>query len=128
MKSYLAYMKVTLRLTLRDRAALIFNYLFPLLFFFIFAQAFHAERGGAVTQVLSMVFILGVLGNGLFGAGIRAVQEREAGILRRFKVTPISPLPILIASIVTGWVVARSLLWSPAVVLFQTTVTVSPIT
>ena len=113
MKSYLAYLKVTLRLTLRDRGALFFNYLFPLLFFFIFAQAFHAERGGAVTQVLSMVFILGVLGNGLFGAGIRAVQEREAGILRRFKVTPISPLPILIASMVTGWLV-----FLPSVVLF----------
>ena len=30
-----------------------------------------------------MVVVIGVLGNGLFGAGIRAVQERELNILRR---------------------------------------------
>jgi len=39
------------------------------------------------------------LGNGFFGAGIRAVQEREQNILRRYKVTPITPLPILGASL-----------------------------
>ncbi len=51
-----------------------------------------------------MVLIMGILGNGLFGAGMRAVQEREQNILRRFKVAPISPVPILVASLVTGLV------------------------
>jgi imidazolonepropionase-like amidohydrolase/ABC-type transport system involved in cytochrome c biogenesis permease component len=46
---------------------------------------------------------MGVLGNGLFGAGMRAVMDREAGILRRFKVAPISPLPVLTAALITGW-------------------------
>ena len=40
-----------------------------------------------------MVIVLGILGNGLFGAGMRAVQEREENILRRYKVTPITPVP-----------------------------------
>ena len=31
-----------------------------------------------------------------------AVQEREANILRRFKVTPISPLPISLSAGVVG--------------------------
>jgi imidazolonepropionase-like amidohydrolase/ABC-type polysaccharide/polyol phosphate export permease len=56
--------------------------------------------------------IIGILGNGLFGAGIRAVQEREANILRRYKVTPITPAPLLLASVVTGWV-----LYMPNVIL-----------
>ncbi|HXJ43811.1 MAG TPA: amidohydrolase family protein, partial [Bryobacteraceae bacterium] len=47
----------------------------------------------------------GILGNGLFGAGMRAAQERENNILRRYKVAPITPLPLLVASIVTGLVV-----------------------
>ncbi len=34
---------------------------------------------------------------------MRAVQEREGNILRRFKVTPITPLPILLASMASGW-------------------------
>ena len=33
------------------------------------------------------------------------MQDREANILRRFKVAPISPLPLLVASLVTGLVI-----------------------
>ena len=73
------------------RSVIFFNYLMPLIFFFVFAQAFHAEQGGAITQVVTMVTVIGILGNGLFGAGMRAVQERENNILRRYKVAPISP-------------------------------------
>ena len=68
-----------------------FNYLFPLIFFFVFAQAYRASEGGVITQVVTMVSVIGILGNGLFGAGMRAVQERENNILRRYKVAPISP-------------------------------------
>jgi imidazolonepropionase-like amidohydrolase/ABC-type multidrug transport system permease subunit len=104
MKAYQALIALDLKLALRQRSVIFFNYLFPLVFFFVFAQAFHAERGSAMTIVIAMVIIIGILGNGLFGAGIRAVQEREANILRRYKVTPISPVPLLIASTVTGWI------------------------
>ncbi len=104
MKAYLAYIQITLKLTLRDRVAFYFSFAFPLAFFFIFAQTMHAEQGGLILQVVTMVLILGVLGNGLFGAGIRAVQDRETNILRRFKVAPISPAVILVASLVTGWI------------------------
>lgn len=104
MNSYPALIKIDLRLALRQRSVIFFNYLFPLVFFFVFATAMHAERGSGMTRVISMVVVIGVLGGGLFGAGMRAVQEREANILRRYKVTPISPAPLLVASTVTGWV------------------------
>ena len=115
MKAYQALIALDLKLALRQRSVIFFNYLFPLIFFFIFAQAMHAERGAAMTIVISMVLIIGILGNGLFGAGIRAVQEREANILRRYKVTPISPAPLLVASVVTGWI-----LYMPNVLLIFT--------
>jgi len=102
MKAYLALIRIELKLALRNRSALFFNYLFPMIFFFIFAQSFRAEQGGAIVQVVAMVATIGIIGNGLFGAGMRAVQEREQGILRRYKVTPISPLPLLVSSVVTG--------------------------
>ena len=103
MKSYRALIALDLRLAMRQRAVIFFNYLFPLVLFVVFAQSFHAERGSAITFVISMVTIIGILGNGLFGAGMRAVQERDQNILRRYKVTPISPTPLLVASVVTGW-------------------------
>src|ERR1700691_3533527 len=115
MKSYKALIAIDLKLALRNRSVIFFNYLFPLIFFFIFGQAMHAERGAAITMVIAMVLIIGILGNGLMGAGIRAVQEREANILRRYKVTPITPAPLLIASVVTGWI-----LYMPNVILILT--------
>jgi imidazolonepropionase-like amidohydrolase/ABC-type multidrug transport system permease subunit len=105
-------MRIDLKLAMRDRSVLFFNYLFPLIFFFAFAEMMGTTRGVGVTNVVTMVLTIGILGNGLWGAGMRAVQEREMNILRRFKVTPISPAPILIASMVTGW-----LIYLPAVVL-----------
>ncbi len=115
MKPYKALIAIDLKLALRNRSVIFFNYLFPLTFFFIFGQAMHAERGAAMTVVIAMVLVIGILGNGLMGAGIRAVQEREANILRRYKVTPITPAPLLVASVVTGWI-----LYMPNVLLIFT--------
>lgn len=104
MRSYWAHIRIHLKLTFRDRLVVFFNYVFPLLFFFTFAQIFGSSRGAPSTQVVSMVLIIGVLGNGFFGAGIRAIQDRELNILRRYKAAPITPAPLLVASMVTGWV------------------------
>ncbi|MGA8490925.1 MAG: ABC transporter permease, partial [Terriglobales bacterium] len=105
MKSYIALIQLDLKLALRQKSVLFFNYMFPLIFFVVFAQALHGDRGNAMTQIVTMVIIIGVLGNGLFGAGMRAVQERESNVLRRYKVTPITPAPILIAATIVGWII-----------------------
>ena len=105
MKGYLALIKIDLKLALRNKSVLFFSYLFPLGFFIVFAELMDAKQGGMISYVVSMVMVLGILGNGLFGAGMRAVQERENNILRRYKVAPITPTPILVASMVTGWAV-----------------------
>lgn len=114
MKPYLAYIKSTLLLTTRDRLVVFFNFLFPLIFFVAFGEGFGARTStGAMSQVLTMVLVIGVLGSGFFGAGMRATVERESGILRRFKVAPITPAPIVTAGLVTGLV-----LFLPTVVFF----------
>jgi imidazolonepropionase-like amidohydrolase/ABC-type multidrug transport system permease subunit len=106
MKSYLELIKIDIKLALRQRTVIFFNYLFPLIFFFTFGAILRAgQSGGAMTQVLTMSLTLGILGSGLFGAGIRQIQERELNILRRYKVTPITPAPLLIASMVTGCII-----------------------
>jgi imidazolonepropionase-like amidohydrolase/ABC-type multidrug transport system permease subunit len=101
MNAYLSQIRMTLRLSLRDRTVLFFNYIFPLFFFFLFGQIFHAQEGG-MTQVVGIVLTIGVLGTGLMGAGLRAAMDREQNILRRFKVAPISPAPIMVSSMITG--------------------------
>ena len=100
MKQYLAIIAMDIKLALRLRAVIFFNYLFPLIFFFTFAS-FVKD----IPYVVRMSVTLGVLGSGFFGAGIRAIQERELNILRRYKVTPITPAPLLVGSMVTGWLI-----------------------
>jgi imidazolonepropionase-like amidohydrolase/ABC-type transport system involved in cytochrome c biogenesis permease component len=114
MKGYIALIEINLKLALREKAVLFFNYVFPLMFFFGFGQMMGGQSG-AITRVVTMVLVIGILGSGLFGAGIRAVAEREANILRRYKVAPISPAPILVASMVTGWI-----LYMPSVLILLT--------
>lgn len=111
MKGYIALISINLKLALREKSVLFFNYIFPLMFFFGFGQLMGAQSGG-ITRVVTMVLVIGIIGSGLFGAGIRAVAEREANILRRYKVAPISPAPLLVASMVTGWI-----LYMPSVLL-----------
>jgi len=89
---------MNLLLTLRNRAALFFSFVFPLIFFFAFSLG---GGGGNGQQIVSLVLGLGVLGSGLFGVGMRAVQDREQNILRRFKVAPIGPGEILVSGLVT---------------------------
>jgi len=113
MKSYLELIKIDIKLALRQRTVIFFNYLFPLVFFFAMSSAMRARQSaGNATYVMNMSLTLGVLGSGLFGAGVRAIQERELNILRRYKVTPITPGPLLVASMVTGWVI-----FMPSIVL-----------
>jgi imidazolonepropionase-like amidohydrolase/ABC-type multidrug transport system permease subunit len=103
MNAYLAHIRMNLLLTRRDRMALFFQFIFPLIFFFIFGATMGANQSGAAAmQVVNMVLTIGILGSGFFGAGIRAVADREQNILRRFKVAPVGPGPILVSSLVTG--------------------------
>ena len=104
MRAYISQIRINLRLTMRDRTVLFFNYLFPLMFFFIFGFLMHAEQGGAIVQIVNMVLVIGILGSGFFGAGMRTVMDREANILRRFKVAPITAGPILVSQLVVGLV------------------------
>ena len=102
MNAFLAFLKIDLKLAMRNRAVLFFNYLFPMMFFFVFAWAFNAKQGSTSVIVVTMVTTIGILSSGFFGAGMRAVQEREENILRRYKVTPITPVPLLCASVAMG--------------------------
>lgn len=114
MRPYIAQIRSNLRLMGRDRSVLFFSYMFPLVFFFIFAQMTSGRQSAAaMAQVIAMVIIIGVLGNGFFGAGMRAVQDRETNVLRRFKVAPVGPAPIIVASLASGLVA-----FLPSVILF----------
>src|SRR5215467_1400369 len=104
MKEYLAIIAMDIKLALRLRAVIFFNYLFPLIFFFTFA-AFMGRNSEQIAYVVRMSVTLGVLGSGFFGAGIRDIQHRELNILLGYKVTQIAPAPKHVGDMVTGWLI-----------------------
>jgi imidazolonepropionase-like amidohydrolase/ABC-type multidrug transport system permease subunit len=103
MTAYFALLSSELRVSLRERSILFFNYLFPLIFFFMFGELMHAGTSlGAAQFIVSTTLAIGIMGNGFFGVGMRAVQERELGILRRLRLAPITPGPVLFSALVSG--------------------------
>jgi len=111
LRAYRALIQMDLRLALRNRTTIFFSYLMPLILFAVFGFTMHGEGMGS--YVVCTVLVMGILSSGLMGGGIRAVQEREQNILRRFRVAPISPLPLLVASAMTGLII-----YIPSVPLF----------
>ncbi len=57
MRIYLAFFRNNMRLTLRDRGVLIFNFLFPFIFFFAFAELFHAGTGQGIAFFVATVLV-----------------------------------------------------------------------
>src|SRR5215813_1314393 len=103
MTAYLALLVSDLRISARERSILFFNYLFPLIFFFMFGELMDARKSlGSAQFIVSTVLAIGIMGNGFFGVGIRSVQDRELGILRRLRLAPITAAPILFSSLVSG--------------------------
>src|SRR5262249_21866632 len=103
MTTYFALLRSELRVSMRERSVLFFNYLFPLIFFVMFGEFMNARTSlGSAQFIVSTVLAIGIMGNGFFGMGMRAVQERELGILRRLRLAPITPAPVLFASLVSG--------------------------
>lgn len=114
MNTYIEFIVYELKLAFRYRSALLTNYLFPICLFITFGEVFRPPPTNAATQAnlqtlytsgyLNMALLLSALGNGLWGTGMRSVNERENNRLRRLKVTPVSPLPLLTGLMVAGWV------------------------
>jgi imidazolonepropionase-like amidohydrolase/ABC-type multidrug transport system permease subunit len=103
MAAYFALLRSELRVSMRERSVVFFNYLFPLVFFFMFGELMNARASlGSAQYIVSMVLAIGIMGNGFFGMGMRGVQERELGILRRLRLAPITPAPVLFASLISG--------------------------
>jgi ABC-2 type transport system permease protein len=81
---------------LRSRTAVYWTFAFPLFFLLMFGFAFG--RGGrSIDQLMPGLFTITVISGSLFGVSLRMVSERESGILRRHRLTPVHPLAIVLA-------------------------------
>ena len=88
---------MNIKLTFRDRQAIFWIFVFPLFFLFLFATIFARSRPEIVGSMLPGLLTINSMSSGLFGLSITLVIARERGILRRYRLTPISPWMILMS-------------------------------
>lgn len=92
-----------MRLAMRNRAFLFFSVIMPLVFLFIYAGLLGRGNRDAVPYLLADVLALTVMGS-FWGLSVQLVTFREQGILRRFRVAPISASAMLASSILSNYV------------------------
>lgn len=112
MKSLKALIKTELLLAVREFSAVFFGVLFPmamaLLLGFINGDQL-AYEGASFTknqQAFGALISIGICACGLMGLPINLADYRHKHILKRFRVTPISPMQLLSAQIFVSFLVA----------------------
>ena len=97
--------KVRIRLAMRNRMFLFFSLVMPLTFLFGFALFVGRGRSAWIPYALGAVLTLTVMGS-FWGLSVQLVTFREQGILRRFRLAPLGPAPLLASSIFANYFMA----------------------
>lgn len=101
MKRFLTFLKTELKLSLRDMNMPIFAVIMPLIIFIILGIIYgakHAYEGAGYTfleQSFGAVSAVAICAGGLMGLPQAVAGAREKKLLKRFRVTPVSPVFIL---------------------------------
>ena len=90
-------LRADLRQLARQPGTWFINLFLPTGLLVVFAEMLDVRTDDQAALVVAIVLVFGVLGNGLFGAGGGLVPHRDRGVLRRLRVSPISPVPVLAA-------------------------------
>jgi hypothetical protein len=96
---------LSLKLNFRNRMAILYGYLFPLIFLVAFWAIYRNDSVPLALHVGQLLTVT-ILGSACFGLPTTIVSERERGVWRRYRLAP-----------VRGWVFVVSILAARAVLL-----------
>lgn len=86
----------------RSRTAILWNLVFPMVWLFLFGFVFYRDDPSLMMPGL---FTITLISGAFFGVSYLMVSEREAGILRLYRVTPVSALTVVLANAIRAMVV-----------------------
>src|SRR5215813_6082109 len=90
------------RLALRNKMFFFFSIVMPMVFFFLYSAVFAKSDPATVAYLLGPVLGLNVMGS-FWGLSAALVMFREQGILRRFHVSPVTEIDMLVSSIFANY-------------------------
>jgi ABC-type multidrug transport system permease subunit len=105
MMNILRLSMMTIRVVMRTKIALFFTFLFPCIFLFVYAGIFAHGNPNTVAYMFGQVLTLNILGAGFFGLGLQAVMQRERGVLRRYRLAPVSSLAIVTSNLLANYLI-----------------------
>lgn len=99
MNGLLQHLRLSLRLHFRNRMALLYGYLFPLIFLGVFWVLYRHEKIPLLRHMGELLTV-SVLGGACFGLPTTLVSERERGVWRRYRLTPASTWSLVASTVV----------------------------
>jgi ABC-2 type transport system permease protein len=103
LKNAFALTASRMRLMMRNKLFLFFSLVMPLGFLFLFLGVFSRGNPFALPVMLAQVTAITVMGN-YWGLSVQLVTFREAGILRRYRLAPVTASDLLISSIIANYI------------------------
>lgn len=101
-RSALALAVVTLKLSLRDRRAFLMGLVFPMVFLFLFGLLATAEGPLVLRELIARVIGLSIMTGSFMGQGLGLAVQRERGMLRRYRLTPLGADGLLAGTAMAG--------------------------
>src|SRR6476646_7768561 len=102
MNAFLQQLGISLKLHYRNKMALIYSYLFPLIFLLAFYVLYRYEKVPLMRHMGELLTV-SVLGGACFGLPTTMVSERERGVWRRYRLAPISTAMLVLSLIVARY-------------------------
>ncbi|MSU50638.1 MAG: ABC transporter permease [Opitutus sp.] len=107
MNALTAHLGVSLRLHFRNRMALLYGYLFPLIFLVAFWVLYRHEKIPLLRHMGELLTVA-VLGGACFGLPTTLVSERERGVWRRYRLAPVPTWVVVMSTVLARYAIILS--------------------
>jgi ABC-type transport system involved in cytochrome c biogenesis permease component len=104
MNGALEHLSTSLRLHFRNRMALLYGYLFPLIFLVAFWVLYRHDKIPLLRHMGELLTV-SVLGGACFGLPTAMVSERERGVWRRYRLTPVPTWVVVTSTVLARYVI-----------------------
>jgi ABC-type transport system involved in cytochrome c biogenesis permease component len=104
MRASLQQLRISLKLHYRNKMALIYSYLFPLIFLLAFWVLYRHESVPLARHIGELLTV-SVLGGACFGLPTTMVSERERGVWRRYRLAPVSTATLVSSTVAARYVI-----------------------
>lgn len=107
MRGLYEHFALTLRLHLRNKLALLYGYLFPLIFLVAFWVLYRHEKIPLLRHMGELLTV-SVLGGACFGLPTTLVSDRERGVWRRYRLAPVPTWMLVTSTAIARYAIVLS--------------------